>query len=812
MEGLKSDLRFAVKMLLKNPVLNALAILSLALGIGANTAIFSLTNFLFLRALPDVDEPESLVKIFNKSRLSDYGSISYPDYRDYRDANRVFSQFIAYGSEPMSLDLGGTPERVRGEMVSGNYFSSLGVKPALGRLVSPEDDRPGAAPVAVLSYGLWQRGFGSDPKVLGGSLRLNGNPFVVLGVAPPRFRGLELEKKTDLWIPIAQSPLIYPQGPSPLEQRALGLWRLVGRLRTGVRLEQASANLAAIGQQLNQQYPGRPPRNPLLMTAIETTFSPADRSAVSHLVGLLMAVVGLVLLIACVNIANLMLARTARRRRELSVRQTLGADRGRLVRQLLTESMLLALLGAAGGLALAYATLPFLARFQLPSEIALDLDLDGRVLGFAIVLALVTGLLVGLAPALRASRPDLVSALKDTPAPGQVRGLGLRSLFVVAQVALCLVLLISAGLFLKSLQRLQAIDPGMEPENLATISIDLGAAGYSEEQGKAFYRQLLERIGHIPGVRAVSLGSALPIEGDFSAVPFFSDEIPEAREGIKINVNLVAPDYFRAIGLPLLQGRDFTSADAGPPSVGIVNQTLAERFWPGQNPIGKRLRFSGSDGAMLEVIGVAANGKYTSLREQPQPFIYLPYLQVYELFATTKHLLVRTSIEPARLFADIRREVQTLNGSLPVFDSETMESHLATFLAQERQTALLLLLLAGLALLLASMGLYGVMSYSVSQRTREIGIRIAIGAGRGDVIRQLITESARLIVVGSVIGLVAALLATRLISSLLYGVSATDAATFILAFAVLAAVGMTAGFFPARRAASVNPMIAIRYD
>jgi macrolide transport system ATP-binding/permease protein len=810
MEGLKSDLRFALKLLLKNPALNAIAILSLALGIGANTAIFSLTNFLFLRALPHVEEPGSLVKVFNKTRWSDYSSISYPDYKDYRDTNRVFSQLIAYGGESMNLDLGGNPERVLGEMVTGSYFPTLGVKAALGRLISPEDDQPGAPPVAVLSHGLWQRGFGSDPKVLGKSFLLNGNKTLVAGVAPPGFKGLELREKIELWIPIAHATLIYNQGPPPLEARGLGLWRLVGRLRPGVTLEQAAANLTTVAQQIHQQFPNPMGRNPLLVSATEATFSPADRGTVSRLVGLLMAVVGLVLLIACVNIANLMLARTARRRRELSVRQALGADRGRLVRQLLTESVLLALLGATLGLVLADAILPFLARFQLPSEIALDLDLDGRVLGFALALALVTGLLVGLVPALRASRPDLVSAIKDTS--DKAAGLGLRGLFVIAQVALCLVLLIGAGLFLKSLQRLLTIDPGMAPQNLATLSVDLGSAGYSEEEGKTFYRQLLERVGNIPGVQAVSLASTLPIAVDSSSVPFFSEEVPEAQEGLKINVNLVGPDYFRAIGLPLLQGRAFTSADSGTPSVCIVNQTLAERFWPGQNPIGKRLRFSGADGELLEVIGVARNGKYNSLREDPQPYVYLSYLQVYELFSTTKHLLVRTAMEPERLFADIRRGVQSLDRSLPVFDARTMESHLATFLAQERQTALLLLLLAGLALLLASIGLYGVMSYSVSQRTREIGIRMALGAGRGDVIKQLIIESARLIIVGSVIGLIAAILATRLVSTLLYSVSPTDTATFVLAFAVLAAVGLAAGFVPARRAASVNPMSAIRYD
>jgi predicted permease len=811
MESLKSDLRFASRMLVKNPVLNGIAILSLALGIGANVAIFSLVSFLFLRALPHVEKPEQLVKVFNRTRFTDYGAISYLDYRDYRDANRVFTQLMAYGDEPTNLDLKGTPERVRTEMVSGNYFPALGVKPALGRLVSPDDDRPAAA-VAVLSYDLWQRAFGSDPAVLGSIVHLNGSSLQVVGVAPSRFRGLELEKKAEIWIPISLARLVYSQGPPPLEQRGLGLWRVVGRLRPGVRIEPASANLTAIAQQLNQQYGGRPRRSPLLVTAAAAAFSPADRGAVTRLAGLLMAVVSLVLLIACVNIANLMLARTSQRRRELAMRQALGAGRRRLVRQLLTESLLLALLGGAAGVGLAYAMLPSLARFQLPAELVLDLELDHRLLGFALVLTLVTGLLVGLVPALRASRPDLAGAVKDAPASGKRKGLGMRGLFVVAQVALSLVLLVGAGLFLKSLIRLQAVDTGMEARNLATAAVDLRPAGYTDERGRIFYRQLLDRVAHLPDVQAASLSSALPLQADFASVVFFFDERPDLAEGTQIHVNLVAPDYFRTLGLRLLKGRDFTAADTGAASVCIVNQTLAERFWPGQDAIGKRLRYSSPTGARLEVIGVARNSKYTSLREESKPFVYLPYLQVYELFATTKHLLVRTSDDPAHLFAAIRREVKALDGALPLFDTQTMAGHLAVFLAQERQTTALLVLLAGLALLLAAIGLYGVMSYSVSQRTREVGIRMAMGAARVDVLRQMIGESARLILAGGLTGLVSALFVTRLVGSLLFGVSPTDAATFMLAIAVLAAVGMAAGFFPARRAARVDPMTAIRND
>lgn len=807
------DAYFAVRMLFKNPIVNAIAILSLALGIGASTAIFTLANVLFLRSLPDLEAPERLVKIYGKSPWQDYGSISYLDYRDLRDGNQVFSDLLAYGSEPLSLDLDGSPRRVRGELVTGNYFSTLGVKLPAGRGFSKEEDQSGGPLVAVLSHGLWQRGFGGDPSVVGRSVRLNGKAFEVVGVAPRHFRGLDMVESPELWIPLAVAPRILPQGPMLLESRGFSLWRLVGRLKPGTSLEQAQANLGAIAQRLNKEFPGPFARELVLLPAGQASFSPADRGAVSRQIGMLMTVIGLVLLIACVNITNLVLARTARRRRELSVRQALGADRGRLARQLLTETTLLSLIGAGLGLVVARALLPLLARYQLPGDIALDLELDVRVLAFGIVLGLITGLLVGLAPAFRASRPDLVSALKDTGARSEkVRRLGLQNLFVVAQVSLSLLLLIGAGLFLKSLLHLRNVDPGVKADHLALASIDLGAAGYSEERGKAFYRQLLERIDNLAGVESVSLGSALPIQSQFSSMPFFFSDSPEATEGVHISVNLVAPDYFQTIGLPLVQGRDFRASDSGSPSVCIVNQALAERFWPGQDPVGKRLRFGSADGSPLEVIGVARTGRYTSLREEPQPFLYLSYLQVYEIFDPTKHLLVRTSVEPGRVFSELQREVLALDRGLPIFDVQTMESHLGTFIAQERQTTVLLLLLSGLALLLASIGLYGVMSYSVAQRTREIGIRLAIGADRARVLRQLIGESARLLVVGSVLGLAVALFVTRVVSALLYDVSPTDAATFVLAFLVLGTVGLLAGFFPARRAASIHPMTAIRYD
>jgi predicted permease len=807
------DSYFAFRMLFKNPVINGIAILSLALGIGASTAIFTLANFLFLSSLPNLEAPDRLVKIYGKSPWQDYGSISYLDYRDLKEGNKVFSGLLAYGSEPLSLDLDGTPQRVRGELVTGNFFSTLGVQPAVGRGFSEEEDLPGAPLVAVLSHGLWQRGFGADPSVIGKSLRLNGKAFSIIGVAPPQFRGLDMVESPEVWIPLTSAPQVLPQGPMLLESRGFSLWRLVGRLKPGADLGQARANLGPIVQRLNKEFPGPFPRELVLLPAGQASFSPSDRSAVSRQVGMLMTVIGLVLLIACVNITNLVLARTTRRRRELSVRQALGADRGRLVRQLLTETTLLSLIGAGLGLLVARALLPLLARYQLPGEIALDLELDGRVLAFGIALGLITGFLVGLAPAFRASRPDLVSALKDTGSRSdKVRRLGLQNLFVVAQVSLSLLLLIGAGLFLKSLQRLRDVDPGVKPDHLATASIDLGAAGYSEERGRAFYQQLLERVGSLAGVESVSLASALPIQSEFSSMPFFFSDSPEASEGVQISVNLVAPDYFRTIGLPLAQGRDFRAADSGSPSVCIVNQALAERFWPGQNPIGKRIRFGSADGSLLEVVGIAKTGKYTSLREEPQSFIYLPYLQVYEMFDPTKHLLVRTSIEPGQIFSNLQREVLALDRGLPIFDVRTMESHLGTFIAQERQTTVLLLLLSGLALLLASIGLYGVMSYSVAQRTREIGIRIAIGADRARVLRQLIGESARLIVVGSILGLAVALFVTRVVSALLYDVSPTDVGTFILAFVVLGTVGLLAGFFPARRAASIHPMTAIRYD
>ncbi|HVT17880.1 MAG TPA: ABC transporter permease [Thermoanaerobaculia bacterium] len=810
MEQVAQDLRFGFRMLLRNPLVNTVAILSLALGIGANSAIFSLANSVLLEVLPGVARPERLAAIYTKTRFSDYSATSYPDFKSLRDGNRSFAPIVARQPAFMNLGTADTPERIQGELVSYDYFTALGVATARGRTFLPQDDEVGAHPVAVVSHDFWQRRLGGDPALLDKNLLLNGKRFQVVGVAPAGFRGVSLETKSEVWVPTGMSGTFLPEGDRVLTQRGLLLFKLFGRLRPSVSLEQAQADLAAIRKRLNEQFPAPFRRGVVLVPAVDAGFSPDQRMTVSRMVWLLVTVVGLVLLIACVNLANLMLARATRRRREISVRQAMGASRLRLVRQLLTESLLLGLIGGAAGLLVARLVFPVLTRFRLPASIVLSFGLNGRVFAFALLLSLLTGVLVGLAPALQTTRPSLMPALKDAaPAPSRSRTFGLRGLFVVAQFALSLLLLVGAGLFLETLARLQSIDPGFNPRRLAAMSLDLGLTGFTDEQAQAFLSQLTGRVAALPGVRAVSVSSALPVEPEGSSVSLFFDARPQ--EGQRVGVNLVDVGYFSTVGLPLVRGRDFTVGDRGTaPPVCIVNQTLAERFWPHQEPLGKRMRFSGPEGKYLEVVGVARDSKYETLREEAKPFLYLPQRQVFSLFDTTKHLLVRTAGDPAPLFAPIRREVHALSGTLALFDVMNMSDYLSTLTVRERQTALLLSVFALLALLLAAIGLYGVMSYSVSQRTHEIGIRIALGAGRAELMRQIVGESAQLLVVGGIVGLLASRLSTRWVAGLLYGVRPDDLATLAAAAVVLALVGLAASLLPARRAARLDPTFAMR--
>ncbi len=810
MQTLWQDLRYGARMLLKKPGFALIAVITLALGIGANTTIFSFVNGLVLRPISGVKEPERLVAVYTSDYSSGpYGGSSYPDYVDFRDQATGFSGLAAYDETVLILTGGDEAERLSGAYVTGNYFDTLGVGAHAGRTLRADDTTPGAAPVAVISHGLWQRRFGGDASVVGGTITLNHRSYTVVGVAAESFRGLQLGAPPEFWLPMSEE--------TAGGRGSRGL-QITGRLKPGVSLDQAQSQIATIGAQLARAYPETNlgtldrPREPRPMTVVrEARLSPQRQKNVLMVSGLLLAVVGLVLLIACANVANLLLARASVRRREIAVRLALGASRRRLVRQLLTESLLLALLGGGAGLVLALWSSELPPAFLSPGEAnGLDASLDWRILVFTLAVSVLTGVLFGLAPALESSRPDLVEALKDGASGHGQRRFTLRQALVVTQVALALMLLIGAGLFLRSLSRAMTFDPGFASQNLLVASLDTRGAAMSREQGQAFYRQALERIGSLPGVRSASLTGIVPIGGGGQRRGVqLEGYTPQPNEGLELNCNVVGLDYFNTMGIPLAQGRDFNAQDReGSPGVVIVNEELARRYFPGQNPIGKRLRF-GSNRSYLEIIGVARSAKYRRLREAPLPFIYIPLEQEYRGGMT---LLVRTDGDPANTVSAVRGEIRRLSSEVPVFGIRTMSEQIGTALADDRMIAVLLGIFGGIALLLAVVGIYSVVSYAVTQRTREIGVRVALGARGPDVLKLVIGQGMKLVVIGVAFGLAMSFTFTRLMASLLFEVSATDPVTFAAIALLLALVALVACWIPARRATKVDPMVALRVE
>ena len=808
-------------MLLKSPGFTVVAVLSLALGIGVNTSIFSLINAVMLRPLP-VDDPSRLVSIYHRSAqgAGSFSSTAYPVYEYYRDHNEVFSGLMAFCRVPINLRIGEETERIPAEIVTGNYFSVLGVKPILGRAFLPDEDRTlGAHPVVVLSYGLWQRRFGGDPGLVGRTITLNGYSFTVIGIVPRNFRGTVLDWSIppEIWAPMMMYREAVPAfvGIDPLHRWGMDWLLVTGRLKPGVALAQARAAMTTLATQLAQAHPERSQGRDkdrgwtaVLLPAHQARFWPAYRDSIVNYLGVLMGVVGLVLLIACFNVANLMLARASKRQREIAVRLALGAGRGRLVRQLLTESMLVSLLGGAASLLVAAWTSEFLSSFYRPFKIqmALDTSLDARVLGFAFLISLLTGILFGLAPVRQASRLDLVPALKsETSAllPG-LRRFSLRSGLVVAQVALCLVLLIGAGLFLRTLRNAQAEDVTFAAGNVLLFNVDPATRGYTESRGQQFYQQLLERVRALPGVRSAGLASIIPLGGLRGGTDVTID-----KQTLQVNLNWVSPGYFQTIGIPLLRGRDFTERDnPSAPRVAVVNEQMARRFWPGQDAIGKQFQLTRPP-VSVEIAGVVKDGKMRSFRDELRPGFYLPLDQHY---CPQMTLEVRTAGDPAGMLGAVRREVQALDKDLPLGEFQTLKTHLSSALSQERMTAALLSALGLLALVLAAIGLYGVMAFSVAQRTREIGIRVALGAQSSQVLRVVLRQGMFLTLIGLGIGLAAAAVLTRFAASLLYGVSPTDPLTFAGISLLLLVVALAASYIPARRAARVDPMVALRYE
>jgi predicted permease len=837
LETFWQDLRYGARMLLKNPGFTLVAALTLALGIGANTAIFGLVDAALFRPLPVVEAPDQLVAVTRGAEEG--GGISYPDFKVLRERNETLSGLALY-SFPWQISLGNgvQSEVVLCPMVSANYFDVLRIKPALGRMFLPEEGQtPDSHPVVVLSHSFWQSRFNGDPTMVGRTIVLNDRRFTVVGVAAAGFDGQSAPLKASLWTPVTMIAAMRLPPPftgtsnDPLNDRQFE-FDAIGRLKHDVSAPQAQAALELINRQLEQANPlpreqGLDPNadRSLRLTRLRGGMAAGHlREMAVTATRLLGATVITVLLIACANVANLLLARATTRRKEIAVRLALGATRWRLIRQLLTESVMLALAGATAGLLLAYWINQLLMALKPPFPSAftftLDLSLDRRALVFTLLLAVTTGVLFGLFPALQASRPDVVPALKgESGAEGsRRRWLNLRGALVVTQVALSLALLISMGLFLRSLRYTQQVDLGFKPDNVLEASFNLGLQGYSEARGREFYRQIVERLERLPGAQSACVTNILPL--GFLALR--APVVPEGRE-VPANERLyagdfaVGPRYFETIGTPLIRGRDFTAQDTvNSAKVAIVSEKLARSLWPEiKNPgeaLGRRARVGDPDPISCEVIGVAKDSKnniFNSIDSEPAPTIYCPFTQNYTSSAS---VVVRASGDPSELIPSVRREVAALDENLPAQDLQrlTETTSLATWSVRTGAAAMSFFGLIGLAL--ACVGIYGVMSYSVARRTREIGLRMALGAEARDVVKLIVKQGMGLTLIGTMIGLALSVAMTRLIANLLYGVKAIDPTTFAAVAIFLISVALLACYLPARKATKIDPMIALRCE
>jgi putative ABC transport system permease protein len=796
------DLRFGVRMLLKHPGFTAVAVLTLALGIGANTAIFSVVNAVVLRPLA-FKEPDRIVHLWERElkRGGDRYPLAPPNFIDYRDQSHVFEQIGAYRPQNFNFTGVDEAERLDGARASAGVFAALGVTPLLGRAYRPEEEQPGQNRVVMISHGFWSRRFGSDPTIIGKSLTLNGESYTVVGVMPSGFQFPSNDEPVALWIPMTFSA-------SEMPNRGFHSFGAVARLKAGVSRAQALAELETIAGRLRQQYPET-------NASFDVNLIPVHEQVVGEARPILLKLfgaVGLVLLIACANVASLLLSRSASRGREIAIRTALGASRGRILRQLITESLTLSILGGAVGLLLTAGSIRLLKQLGAGAIPRLqEVAIDVRVLGFSLLLALVASLLAGLAPALQVTKARVGESLKEGARSTADRGHNrIRRLLVISQLALSLVLVISAGLVIKSLLLLQAVNPGIRPNNVLTMRVALSSR--RGLQAVYYYQELLRRIGRIPGVESVGAISHLPLSGAMAFVDFTIDGKPAAPgEDRSTHFRAISPDYFRTMGIPLLKGRDFTEQDnERATNVMIINETLARRHFPGEDPIGRRLSITfGDEPAMRQVVGVVGDVKHRGLTNESGSEVYVPYPQ---LPLAGMNIVARTEGDPSSIVGAVRSEAFAIDRNQPVANIRTMEQYLADSVARPRFNTVLLGLFAALALALAVVGIYGVMSYFVTQRTHEIGIRLALGARSRDVLRMVVRQGMSLIISGLAIGLTMAFATTRLLTNLLYGLGPTDPLTFVGISSLFALVALLACFIPARRAAKVDPIVALRHE
>jgi predicted permease len=825
MNNLWKDARYAARVLAKSPGFTLVVVLSLALGIGANTAIFSLVNAYFLRPMP-VDDPDRLVAVYLTSPARwgrDIGNFSYPDLLDYRRADYGFSDLMGSSGLPLTMTDGEKPELIWGEIVTGNYFSGLGVHPVLGRGFLPEEDRAaGEHPVCVLNYNFWRKHFQSDPNIAGKSMRINGHPFTIVGVAPHGFLGTRLFTFIpDVWVPLAMQQTLAPGYGDRRENRDSRWLEVRGRLKPGVSRQQATAAMNVVARQLASRYPQTNQDIQVNMIPGGTRTQPVlvVLGLISATTAIMFGVVGLVLLIACANVANLMLARAAGRAREMAIRLAVGATRVRLVRQLLTESLLLSLLGAAVGILLALGFNDLLKGFYptldfQTADIEYDSRVDPRIFLFSFLLSLVTTILFGLAPALRASKVDQAAAMKGantTPISG-LPGLTRGNALVMAQVALSCLLLVSGGLFLRSMQFARSVNPGFDRTGLQMFSVDLGLQGYNEQRGRQFQSDLLQRLGSLPKVESVSLAYPLPLDAynEFTSVRVEGYMPRSDNEANSSGLSRVGPRYFETMGTSLVAGRGIDERDTESSlPVAVINETMARRYWqPGGTVLGRRFAL-GQDEHWIEVVGIAKDGKYMTFGESPAPYIFLPQAQHYKGRVT---FLLRSKQSPDSLVPAIRQEVRSLDASLPIFGIRTVPQFLNRIVSVYDMGASLVGTFGVISLLLAAVGIYGVLHFTVTRSTREIGIRMALGAASSDVVGLILGRSMVFVGAGLVLGIGGALAAARLTSSLLAGVGPTDPVTFVTVAVIFVLVALVATAIPARRASRVDPMVAVRYE